>query len=130
MSRRRILRSECFVNEAIATRARILRDRDDAPLAPSDCSTYDFFVYDLDDDPRTPIYSIEGGAPSEVLSASLRTSGWDEDSTGYNFADVQDAENYPRTGGHTLEHEYVLHTLSEGDCDVVHQVRLIPLWSQ
>lgn len=130
MARRRVLRSEAFENEAIATRARVTRERDGLPLAPSDCSTYDLFVYDIDDDPETPIYALEGSAPSEVLSATYRTSGWDEDSTGYNFSDVQANENYPHVGGHTLAHEYILHTLSEGDCDVVHQVRLIPLWSQ
>lgn len=130
MSGRRILRSEVWETETIYTRARIVRDRDGAALGPSDCTHYRVRMYDTAEysAPGTLVYDYGPAAASEVLSYSYRTSGWDIDSTGYNFQYARTSESPSRYGGHYLRTEIEIGTVCEGMVGLVHLTHLKPTW--
>lgn len=132
MTRRRILKSEAFENETIFTRARVVREATGLPLAPSDCSSYRVKVFDLGHPtaPQTAIYDYgPQSAVSDILSGTLRTTGWTLDSTGYNLEHQLSPSNSARIGGHTYRIEIAI-TCSEGSgiIPVVHECGLVPLW--
>lgn len=129
MTSRNVLRSEIWERADLVTRLQIVRDFDGGALVPSDCHSYSLHIFDASVDGESPVYSLVDAAPSEVLLTSYSTTGWQEDSTGYNFFDVIPSDTPPRYGGHVLRLEYEIATVSEGNVGFVHEVSLLPMWS-
>lgn len=131
MTRRRELRAEIFEGEPIWTRARILRDADDLPMQPSDCTSWSLRVFNADhpDDPYSPIYQLDSQPASDILTTTYTTSGWDEDAIGYNVGHGIHASDVPSlTGGCLARTEYVLDTIADGQVALVGLTRIKALW--
>lgn len=129
MAQRHVLRSAIMERAPLVTRAQIVREFDQGALVPSDCTSYSLRIFDATLDASSPVYSLIGAAPSEVLFTSYQTTGWDEDSVGYNFQDILPSDTPARFGGNTLRLEYEIATVSEGYVPFVHWVELLPMWS-
>lgn len=130
MAQRRILRSECFQNETLWTRARVLREYDGTALLPADVLTYDVQVFNVDapTDPELAIFSITGGAATDVVSSAYSTVGWEEDTTGWNVHLGLASGQFARHGGDLLRVQLTLNTVSEGSVDILHLSRQIAYW--
>jgi hypothetical protein len=129
--KRQTVRSEVWQNETIRTRAQIVRDSDGAALGPSDALVWSLDVFDPDSaDAQTAIYSLHNQAPSDILAYTYSTVGWDGDSPGWNMSHSCASDAYTRVGGHLNRYEYRIATVSDGGIAIVHQVRLLPLWSE
>lgn len=127
MTQRRTLRSETFENETLVTRARVVRDSDGTGLLPGDVTAWSLRVFDLDG-ASGAIYSIDSNVASLVITSNYRTSGWDEDSTGYNFAHAIASSAFAREGGNLYRLEYLLTTVSDGVDPIVHESRMLGLY--
>lgn len=128
MSRRRPLRSEIWEGETLWTRALIERDSDFAPMRISDGTTFDVYVQEIGTRPQQ-VYILLDQPVSDAFSDSLRSSGWEGQEDGYNFAWSIGPSDYAFRGGVAYQAEFTIHTVSDGIVQLVHITDVQPLYS-
>lgn len=124
--------SAIYEGESITTAAYLVKP-DGGPYLISEISSWSVYVYDLAT--QALVYSLTGQTPTAIGSGGqfsnspINDGSWPYGPPGYTFKNKILGGAFNHEGGHTLQIEYVVTTLTEGDVVFVQQVEVLPLLS-
>lgn len=124
----RIVKSDIWEGGVVSTKARIIRPND-AALTSADVTGTSLWVYNTTlgtSAPGTSIYFTSLASPFGTVAA-YATSGWTQDSTGYNWTHDFATATLSINGGQLLRLEYAIAT-TDGPVDIVHEVNVGALY--
>lgn len=114
------LRSSVWEGNNLVTRARLLKD-DGSLLTSTDCPTFKVYIYGRGSG-QAPIFTQPATAASAVLLTALATSGWTDDSVGYNAQHVLNTTQALMSGGESYRVVFEFNTSTTASVFVVHNV--------
>lgn len=124
--------STIYEGEPITTAAYLVKP-EGTPYLISEISSWSVYIYDLAT--QALVYSLTGQAPvaigagGQFSNSAINDGSWPYGPPGYTFKNMILGGAFNHEGGHTLQIEYVIVTVSFGSVVFTQQVEILPLLS-